>query len=142
MRSQQLKRYLSDTVGDRHRSLTVLTPEAQGKAKQSQFVIIDRLLARAQKTLPEQDFQAGMTEIGRKYWTLDTEASLAIALRQLGGIGTRHNSPGKRRADDSPENIPPKVADRQRRSDVFAKERAEAQQDLEYTYVPMETEKS
>ncbi len=103
--------------------------------------MIDRLLARAQKTLPEQDFRAGMTELGRKYWTFDAEASLALALRQL-GVASRSSTPAKRRANDFPENDTPKVADRQQRSDLFAKERADAQQDLEYTYVPMDTEKS
>ena len=142
MQTQTLKRYLSDVVGERHRTLTILTPEDVGKIKVDHFAMADRSLARAQKELSAEEFQAGLTSIGRKYWPLDTEASLALALQHLGDISSRSQSPGKRRATDLSEQTTPKVANRQRRSEAFAKEREDALLDLDYTYVPMDTGKS
>jgi hypothetical protein len=141
MQTQTLKRYLSDVPGDRHRSLTSLTPDEVDKIKVDPFVAIDRMLARAKKALPDQDFRTGFATLGRKYGP-DLDSQLASALQQLGDIGVRSTSPAKRRGTDISETNPSKIVDRQRRSEDFARERENALLNLEYTFVPMDTGKS
>lgn len=142
MQSQTLKRYLSDIPDKRHRSLNTLTPEEVGKTKVDHFVVIDRMLARAKKDLPDKDFQTGFTALGHKYGPPDMDSRLALALQQLGDIDLQNPSPGKQRGTDTSEINPSEIADRQRRSDALAQERADARLDLDYTYVPMDTGKS
>jgi hypothetical protein len=128
-------RYTSNYYGQAHKTLhpqqTTVDP-----SDIDYFAPISKALAQAQRKLPSEIFAAGLRKLLIPFQRKD---DLSGTLRDLQAISvtSRNVSPAKRNWTDDQEATPHSA---KRRSEAFSKLRVEAQQNLTYTYYPMDTE--